>query len=112
MMSSTDAVEVIVYDDLPPIKETIGTSGWRARRFVGRSLGSALAMSIATGATMMLASKLRSGSPWSGLNTMSGALRLGPKKAKKRFDVRATMAGAGVLLAGFAVLAGLYRAAR
>lgn len=96
---------------LAPIKETIGGRGARARRLVGRSLGSALAMSVACGATMMVASQLRSGSPWAGLNAMATAVGLGPKKAKKRFDMAATIAGAGVLAAGFLVYASLYEGA-
>ena len=57
---------------------------------------------------MMVASQLRSGSPWAGLNAMATAVGLGPKKAKKRFDMTATIAGAGVLAAGFLVYASLY----
>lgn len=67
-------------------------------------------MSVACGATMMVASQLRSGSPWAGLNAMATAVGLGPKKAKKakkRFDMTATIAGAGVLAAGFLVYASL-----
>ena len=95
---------------LAPIKETFGGRGARARRLVGRSLGSALAMSVACGATMMVASRLRSGSPWAGLNAMATAVGLGPKKAKKRFDMTATIAGAGVLAVGLLVYEGLTRA--
>lgn len=97
---------------IPPIKETIGTSGWRARRVVRRSFGSALTMSIACGATMLVASQLRSGSPWAGLNAVAAAVGLGPRKAKKRFDTSTTLAAAGALTAGFLVLAGLYQTAR
>ena len=96
---------------LPPIKETIGTPGWHARRAVGRSFSSALTMSIAAGATMLVASHLRTGSPWLGLNTMATVLGLGPRKAKKRFDMGATLGAAGVLAAGMLVLAGLYQGA-
>jgi hypothetical protein len=107
--TTTEAAERASYG-LPPIKETIGGRGWRARRLAGRSFGSALAMSVACGATMMIASQLRSGSPWAGLNAMATAVGLGPRKAKKRFDMTATIAGAGVLAAGFVVFAGLYEA--
>lgn len=94
---------------LPPIKETIGTPAWRARRVAGRTFGSALAMTVACGATMLVASQLRSGSPWASLNAMASAVGLGPRRAKKRFDMTTTLAGAGVLAAGFLAYAALYQ---
>jgi hypothetical protein len=97
---------------IPPIKETIGTPAWRARRgatrYLGRSLGSALTMSAMTAASMLIASQLRSGTPWAGLNAMAGAVGLGPKRPRKRFDQNATVAGAGLLFAGFLALGAIY----
>lgn len=97
---------------IPPIKTEIGTRAWRARRsttrFMGRTFGSALAMSAACGAAMLVASQLRNGSPWAGLNAMATAVGLGPKRARKRFDASATLAGAGVLVGGFVLYAALY----
>jgi hypothetical protein len=97
---------------IPPIKETIGTRGWRARRsgtrFVGRTIASTLAMTVACGATMLISSKLRSGSPWAGLNAMATAIGLGPRRARKTFDGMTTLAGAGVLAAGLLGYAVIY----
>jgi hypothetical protein len=109
MMTRTDGGAMTNGHGLPPIKETIGTQGWRARRAVGRSFSSALALSAACGATMIVASHLRTGSPWFGLNAMATVAGLGPRKAKKRFDMSATLVGAGLLAAGMLVLAGLYQ---
>ncbi|MDB4934402.1 MAG: hypothetical protein JWP87_1374 [Labilithrix sp.] len=98
---------------LPPIKETIGRRSWFGRRrsapgFIGRTIGSTLAMTVACGATMLVASQLRSGSPWGGLNAMATAVGLGPRRARKRFDRSATLAGAGVLAAGLLAYAIIY----
>ncbi len=109
MMTRTDGAAMTNGHGLPPIKETIGTQGWRARRAVGRSFSSALTLTMACGATLLVASRLRTGSPWLGLNALATAAGLGPRKAKRRFDMSATLAGAGLLAAGMFVLAGLYQ---
>jgi hypothetical protein len=100
---------------IPPIKETIGTPGWRARRsgmrLFGRTIGSTLAMTAACGATMLIASQLRSRTPWAGFNAMATAVGLGPRRARKHFDGTTTVAGLGVLAAGFLAYAVVYEGA-
>ena len=109
MMTRTDGGAMTNGHGVPPIKETIGTQGWRARRAVGRSFSSALMLSAACGAALLVASRVRTGSPWLGLNSLATVSGLGPRKTRKRFDMSATIAGAGVLAAGILVLAGLYQ---
>lgn len=100
---------------IPPIKTTIGTRAWRARRgttqFVGSTLGSALALSVACGAGVLLASQLRSGSPWTGLNVIASAAGKSPRRSK-RYDATRTLLGAGLLAAGLVVIASVYQGAR
>jgi hypothetical protein len=112
MAMTTSETGSMTSSGIPPIKETIGSKGWRARRnatrIFGRTLGSTLAMTAACGATMLVASQLRSGSPWAGLNAMATAVGLGPRRARKHFDGATTLAGAGVLAAGFLAYAVVY----
>jgi hypothetical protein len=119
MMWTVETTEMSTYDidepEIAPVKEEIGTRAWRARRatsrFLGRALASGLKLSAASGAAMLLASKLRSGSPWTGVNALATVIRRGPRRAK-RFDRTAAVAGAAVLAAGVFVVASLYQGAR
>ena len=101
---------------IPPIKTTIGTRSWRARRtatrMASRTISSTLVLSLVSGAAMLLASQVRSGSPWTGLNGVAVALGLGPRHAKRRFDANATLVGAGALAAGLLLFAALCQGTR
>jgi len=101
---------------IPAIKTTIGSSSWRARRtasmVVGRTIGSTVVLSLAGGAAMLVASRLTSGSPWTGLNGVAALVGLGSRRAKRRFDASATLVGAGVLAAGLLLFASLFQGTR
>jgi hypothetical protein len=119
MMWTVETTELSTYDidepSIPPVKEQIGTRAWRTRRatsrFLGQALASGLKLSAASGAAMLLASKLRSGSPWTGINALATTIGRGPRRAK-RFDKVAALAGAGLLAAGFFLISSLYQGTR
>lgn len=115
MNTNENGMNGLPSDGLPPIKTTIGTRGWRARRqttrFVGSSVSSALVLSVACGAGLLLASQLRSGSPWTGLNVLASAAGRGARRPK-RFDTAKTLTGAGLLAAGLLLVASLYQGGR
>lgn len=115
MNTNENGVDGSRSNGLPPIKTTIGTRGWRARRhttrFMGSSLGSALVLSVACGAGLLLASQLRSGSPWTGLNVLASAAGKGARRPK-RFDATRTLTGVGLLAAGLFVVSSLYQGGR
>lgn len=50
MMTKTDDAAMVTTDGgLPAIKETIGTTAWRARRIAVRSLGKAVKITLGLG---------------------------------------------------------------
>ena len=101
---------------IPPIKETIGTRRWRARRatarYLGQTIGSTLAMSAAFAIASLVTSHVRSGSPWAGLNGMAVAAGVGRRRARGRFESSTTLAGLGVLAAGVLAVAAVYQGIR
>jgi hypothetical protein len=103
---------------MPPIKMTIGTPAWRARRatsrYLGRTVSSTLALSAASAAALLVASQVRLGSPWMGLNMIAEAAGVGAVRARKRprFDAGATLAGAGVVALGLFAIAAAFEGIR
>ena len=101
---------------IPPIKTTIGTRGWRARRatsrYVGQTMSSALTMSAGSTIATLLVSQLRARSPWAGLNALARLFGLGRTRARGRFESSTTLAGVAVLAGGFLALAALYQGIR
>jgi hypothetical protein len=75
-----------------------------------RVFGTGVRMSAATASTMMLASLVHRGSPWTGLNAMTNALGLGRRRPKAKFEGASTWLGLGVLVGGLFLTAAIYEA--
>src|SRR4051794_34075564 len=70
------------------------------RTTLTKGLTTGATMAAATAATMMVASSLRLGSPWAGLNAMAGAVGAGGRRPRACFDARVTPIGLAVLAGG------------
>jgi hypothetical protein len=61
-------------------------------------------MSLSTGATLMLTSMRKRGSPWAGFNAMTNAIGLAGRRPSARFKGSETLLGVGILVGGIFVM--------